>query len=76
VYILKNTNSSFHYVGMTNNLERRLREHDSGYSRTTRRYLPLMLLYTETYSDRVSARRREKYLKSGAGREYIKSLEL
>lgn len=76
VYILSNKEKTFHYVGMTNNLERRLQEHYAGYSKTTKRYLPLELLYKEEYIDRISARKGEKYFKSGVGREYIKSLNL
>jgi putative endonuclease len=74
VYILRNKEKTFHYVGMTNDLERRLKEHLSGYSQTTKKYLPLELVYTEECADRLVARKREKYFKSGAGREYRKVL--
>jgi putative endonuclease len=76
VYVLKSLSKEFHYTGMTSDLDRRLKEHNSGYSRTTKKYLPFLVVYTEIYSDRTSARMREKYLKSGAGREYVKSLHL
>ncbi len=74
VYILRSLSKSFQYVGMTNNLERRLQEHNSGYSLATKSYIPFKLVYTEILPDRKSARVREKYFKSGAGREYIKGL--
>ncbi len=74
VYILRSLSKSFQYVGMTNNLERRIQEHNAGYSLATKKYIPFKLVYTEVLPDRKSARIREKYLKSGVGREYIKSL--
>ena len=75
VYVLKSINKSFRYIGMTNDLSRRLSEHEHGYSRTTRRYLPLELIYSEVYTTRIEARAREKYLKTGAGRELLDSIE-
>jgi putative endonuclease len=74
IYILRNKDKTFHYVGMTNDLTRRLKEHFSGFSTTTKRYLPLELVYSELCEDRKTARAREKYFKSGTGREYRKSL--
>ena len=74
VYILRSISKSFQYVGMTNDIERRLQEHNSGYSLVTKKYLPFKLVYTEIFPDRKSARVREKYFKSGSGREYVKSL--
>ncbi len=49
-------------------------QHNNGYNRTTKPYAPFEILITEEYPDRVTARKREKYFKSGVGREYIKSL--
>ncbi len=61
---------------MTDNIERRLAEHVRGYSKTTRRFLPVTLIYSETRSTRIEAREREKYLKSGTGREFLNTLHL
>ena len=74
VYVIKSKIKSYTYMGMTNNLTRRLFDHNMGYNKTTKAYHPFDLVYTEECSDRVSARKREKYLKSGIGREFIKSL--
>ena len=57
---------------MTNDLERRIEEHNRGYSQSTKAYLPFELVYYEVYSSRLEARKREKYLKSSAGRRYLK----
>lgn len=62
------------YVGLTNNLERRIKEHNSGNNRTTKPYRPFKLIYSEECKDRIEARKREKYLKSGVGKEFLKSL--
>ena len=49
---------------MTNNLEKRIKEHNSGYEKTTRPYAPFTLIYTEELATRPEARIREKYFKS------------
>ena len=72
VYVLKSVSNWRFYVGMTGNLENRLKEHNAGYTKSTKGYRPLELFFFETYSTSVEAREREKYLKSGVGKEYIK----
>ena len=61
------------YVGQTNNLIRRIAEHRSGRSRFTRKYKVVRLLYWEACDSRSEALRREKFLKSGQGREWLKA---
>ena len=75
VYVLKSLIKNFHYVGFTDNLERRFTQHNLGYERSTKAYKPFKLIYTEVVATREEAREREKFLKSGKGREFIKSLE-
>ncbi len=74
VYILKSESSPKSYVGITSNLERRLREHNSGKNFYTKRYLPWIMIYIEKYDSLLSARSREKYLKSAAGRKFLKGI--
>jgi putative endonuclease len=62
------------YVGLTNNLERWVYEHNSGQNKTTRAYRPFVIILADSFPTRVAARSREKYLKSGVGKEYLKSL--
>ncbi len=76
VYVIKSLKRTYRYIGITNNLARRLSEHNSGRNKTTSPYKPFKIVFSEVYPDRISARKREKYLKSGIGREYIKSLML
>lgn len=59
------------YVGITRNLGRRLAEHRSGRSIGSRALGEFKLLRTERFSDYESARQREKFLKSGQGREFL-----
>ncbi|MFY9457557.1 MAG: GIY-YIG nuclease family protein [Candidatus Spechtbacterales bacterium] len=59
---------------MTNNLERRFGQHQSGKERTTAPYRPFKTILVESYSSRIEARKREKYLKSGIGKEMLKKM--
>ena len=74
VYVLKSVKTNEFYKGLTNNLERRLQEHIAGKEETTRKMLPLKLIYVEICSSRREARAIEKFLKSGFGREILKEI--
>ena len=74
IYILKSLTARKSYVGMTNDLDRRLREHNSGKHFYTKRYCPWIMIYNEKYDSLKEARRREKYLKSSSGRKFLKEL--
>ncbi len=63
VYILKSKKDHNFYIGSTNNLKRRLCEHDSGLVFSTKSRKPLELVYYEAYSAEGDARKREKKLK-------------
>ncbi len=73
VYAISSINRNYIYVGLTGNLQERLQRHNKGYERTTRPYAPFLLLYQEMVQDRKTARLREKYLKSGIGKEFLRS---
>ncbi|PIW69267.1 MAG: endonuclease [Ignavibacteriales bacterium CG12_big_fil_rev_8_21_14_0_65_30_8] len=74
VYVLKSINHNKTYVGYTNNLNRRIDEHNKGKSKFTRTYKPWGLIYKEEYPTISEAKKREKYLKSSAGRIYLKKI--
>ena len=74
VYAINSISRNYIYVGMTNDLDRRLFDHNSGYNRTTKPYSPFTLIYREEFPDRASARKKEKYLKTGVGKEFLRSL--
>jgi len=60
------------YTGYTENLERRLCEHNiSGKSGYTTKYRPWTLIYAESFDSKQEAMAREKYFKTGRGREDV-----
>ncbi|KKS32573.1 MAG: hypothetical protein UU93_C0006G0052 [Candidatus Amesbacteria bacterium GW2011_GWA2_42_12] len=75
LYILKSLSRNIYYKGITNNIDRRLVEHLSGQSRSTKSLLPINLIHVEVCETRIKARELEKYFKSGAGREIIKEID-
>lgn len=75
VYCIKSMKKKYRYVGITNNLERRLGQHNQGYNIITKPYAPFEIILKEQYADYKEARKREKFLKSGAGRKFLNSLE-
>jgi putative endonuclease len=73
VYVLKSLKDDFFYTGFTNELERRIEEHNKGYQISTKSRLPFQLIYYEYCLNKQDAIAREKYLKSGMGKKYIKN---
>ncbi len=71
VYILRLSNHCL-YTGSTNDLKRRMKEHQSGKSEFTSKFLPLELIHYEAYKKESDARRREKYLKTSEGKKALK----
>ncbi|MDD4332771.1 MAG: GIY-YIG nuclease family protein [Patescibacteria group bacterium] len=71
VYILKDENGNL-YKGMTSDIKRRLNEHRRGKTQTTRRMKNIKLVYQEELATFDAARKRELYLKTAAGRKFIK----
>ncbi len=71
VYVLESIGTNKLYTGITNNLDRRIQEHNKGKSRFTKVYAPWRLIYSETHPNYEQARLREKYLKSAAGKKFL-----
>jgi putative endonuclease len=71
-YALKSLNHDFFYKGHCENLQQRLKEHNSGMTDSIRPYIPFELIYKEEFNTREEAIKREKYFKSSAGRRYLK----
>ncbi|MEG8947308.1 GIY-YIG nuclease family protein [Rosettibacter firmus] len=63
-YAIKSKVHNYIYVGITNNLQRRISQHNKGYNRSTKPHRPFELIYYEVFPDREKAHQREKY-KSG-----------
>jgi putative endonuclease len=74
VYVLNSLTRNYIYVGLTDNIDRRINEHNKGYNKTTKPYIPFKLIHTEPFTTRIEARKREKYLKTGIGKEYLRNI--
>ena len=70
VYVLRNPRGTL-YVGQTAALALRVEQHQRGEAGWTRSHGPWELAYTEEFQSRSHAMRREKFLKSGQGREWL-----
>jgi putative endonuclease len=60
------------YTGTTNNLQKRLEQHNKGETYSTKNKLPVSLVYFEACLNESDAYRRERYLKTGMGKRYLK----
>lgn len=73
-YILKNNLTRRHYIGSTNNIKRRLSEHNRGQTKSTRQKGVWKIVYTEKYDSEIEAKRRESQIKSYKGGNAFKKL--
>ncbi len=67
IYTLKSRKDRNLYIGYTNNLNRRVSEHNDGLNRSTKPRTPFDLIYYEAYISQADAEKREKNLKHSAG---------
>jgi putative endonuclease len=75
VYIIKSTSRPEKiYIGSTNDIKRRIRNHNQGNTRSTRYFTPWILIYNEKYTTRKEALIRERQLKKWKNRKRIDSL--
>ena len=75
VYTIYNKNNDKFYIGQTNNIDRRLIEHNSGETNYTAKYSgEWELVYKEEFSDRTNAIKREKFLKKQKNKSFYKKL--
>ena len=74
VYIIRSKIDGRLYKGLTKDPENRLMEHNTGKTKSTRPYKPWELIYKEQFDNFEKARKREKYFKSGIGREYLNNI--
>ncbi|MBI4810884.1 MAG: GIY-YIG nuclease family protein [Ignavibacteriales bacterium] len=71
VYVLWSTKLKKRYVGSTEDINKRLKEHNAGKTTFTKSGIPWSLIYHETYTEKHTARKREIFLKSGQGRKFL-----
>ncbi len=72
-YVIQSKKDSHFYTGYTRDLRNRLDEHNSGLVTSTKNRWPFKLIYYEACLDSQDATAREKYLKSGMGKRYLKN---
>ena len=72
VYVLKSEIDGRLYKGQTCGIDKRIIQHNSGKTKSTKGYKPWKLVYFETFETRDEAVLREKYFKTGSGREFLK----
>ena len=73
VYLLHSAKDNGFYIGFSTDLKRRLAEHTRGAASATKSRGPWQLIYYEAYTEREDAEGREKYLKSGSGRRFLRA---
>ncbi|MCC6447909.1 MAG: GIY-YIG nuclease family protein [Chitinophagaceae bacterium] len=73
VYVLKSAKDDKLYYGLTQDVDRRLKEHNNKQVSSTKHRVPFQLVYFEKVSTLAEARKREKYFKTGFGRKYIQN---
>ena len=74
VYVIKSS-EGYIYKGMTEDLELRMKQHNDGtLSFWTKRGTDWQLIYSEEYDNKQEALRRDKWLKTGVGREFLKRI--
>jgi len=72
-YVLKSLKDEKYYIGWTDDLINRVHNHNLGKVKATNNRKPLILIYYEACLIKGKAIKREKALKSGFGRKYIKN---
>ena len=73
-YFIKSIAHDYFYKGHCADVDKRLKQHNSGSTVSIRPYLPFQIVYTEVFETEAEAIAREKYFKSSAGRRFLKNL--
>lgn len=72
VYVLKSISYNFIYVGFTENLRKRYKEHNNKEELSTKHYAPFDLIHYEAYRNKKDAKRREEYFKTTKGKTTLR----
>ena len=73
-YVLRSKKDNKLYIGQTSDLLRRIIDHNLGLVKSTKHRIPFVKVYHETYETRSEAMMREKFFKSGKGRQFLAGL--
>ena len=74
LYILQSQNFNRFYIGVTQDIQNRLKRHNKGSTRSTKPYRPWKIIYFEKYSDKNLVYKREFYLKHPKG--YLEKINI
>ena len=74
IYILKSINDRFHYIGHSEDIETRLKQHNAGKVRASKAHRPYTLIYSEEHQTKSEAQKREYYLKRGKGNIWLRTM--
>jgi len=74
VYVLLSKKDLKFYIGYTEDLDRRLKEHKRGENKSTKGRRPLVFVYAEIHKSKVDAKRRERYFKTDKGKSSLKQM--
>jgi len=74
VYVLISLKDNNFYIGSTNNLKRRLQQHNNGENVSTAIRRPFILIYFEGHLSKTDAQRREKYFKTTKGKVMLRNI--
>ena len=75
VYVLCSLRTGKRYIGSCEERDERLRRHNAGETKSTRTGIPWVMFYSEAFQTRIEAIRRERYFKTGRGRDELARLE-
>ncbi|MBD3275240.1 MAG: GIY-YIG nuclease family protein [Candidatus Marinimicrobia bacterium] len=74
LYILYSEKLDKYYIGSTSDIVKRIERHNEGWGRFTKGGIPWELIYTEEYSNKSEALKRERYIKKKKSRDFIENL--
>tara|TARA_R110002124_G_scaffold76758_4_gene205717 strand:+ start:1305 stop:1559 length:255 start_codon:yes stop_codon:yes gene_type:complete len=75
VYAISSIARKYRYIGLSSQPKIRIARHKKAQNKATKPYTPFRLIHTKEFKTRIEARRYERYLTSGVGREYLGALE-
>ena len=70
-YVLRSRKTGRRYVGSCEDLNERIRRHNAGDSKATKHGVPWVLVHSEGFATRAEANRRERYYKTGRGKDHL-----
>ena len=73
-YVIRSRKTGRRYIGSCEDLNERIRRHNAGDSKATKHGVPWVLVHSEGFATRAEASRRERYYKTGRGRDQLDRL--